>query len=223
MQNYEQILKEFGIEVPEDKKSAISTKMNENYKAKEDWQNAVNKRDEYKKSLDDTLKKIQSFEKEDVDGLKTQIRTLTTTLETERQERQKEASKRALESTIDGFLNERNESGELVREFVNSITSGSIRNKLFEELEKDTAKGKSVSEIFTSMITGEDGKQLPNILIDKEQQQLEDNKARFTGKLKAKSKAGMITADDFKGMSLDERIKLKQENPELYGMLRKGD
>ena len=32
MQNYEQILQELGIEIPEDKKTELKKKMNENYK-----------------------------------------------------------------------------------------------------------------------------------------------------------------------------------------------
>lgn len=222
MQNYEQILKEFGIEIPEEHAAALKAKMNDNYRTVVDWQNAASKRDEYKKSLDDTVAKLQGIENEDVDGLKGKIETLTEDLERERQERQQEAVRRTLESTVDGFMNERDEKGELAREFVNAITANTIRNELFKELEKDSAKGKSIADIFAGIITGEDGNELPNILVDKGQQQLENNKARFTNKAK-KPTGGTITAEDFKGMSLDERIKLKQENPELYTMLRKGD
>ena len=37
MQNYEQILAELGIEVPEDKKSDLKKKMSENYKTVADY------------------------------------------------------------------------------------------------------------------------------------------------------------------------------------------
>ena len=39
MQNYEQILQELGIEVPEDKKNDLKAKMSENYRAKSDYDN----------------------------------------------------------------------------------------------------------------------------------------------------------------------------------------
>ena len=223
MQNYEQILKEFGIEIPEEHAAAIKAKFNENYKTVVDWQKASDKRDEYKASLDETLAKLQNIENEDVEGLKGKINTLTADLENERQERQKEASQRELEGTVDGFLNERNEKGELVREFVNAITAKSIRKQLFEELEKDTAKGKSISDIFQALIADEDGKELPNILVDMEQKGFEDGRVRFTQKPLQRATGGKLTAEDFKGMSLDERIKLKQSDPELYGLLKKGD
>lgn len=223
MQNYEQIFKEFGIEIPEEHAAALKAKMDENYKTSVDWKKAADKRDEYKRSLDDTLAKLQGIENEDVDGLKGKIETLTADLDRERQERQQEAARRTLESTIDGFMNERDENGELVRDFVNAITAKTIREELFKELQMDSAKGKSIADIFAGIITGEDGNELPNILVDKGQQQLENNKARFTQQPKSKPKGGTITAEDFKGMSLDERIKLKQDNPELYAMFKKGE
>ena len=57
MQNYEQILAELGIEIPEDKKSDLKKKMDENYRTKSDYDKVVTKRDEYKTSLDD----VQAF------------------------------------------------------------------------------------------------------------------------------------------------------------------
>ena len=51
MENYEQILKGLGVEIPEDKKADLKKKMEENYSTKEDYDKAVEKRDEYKLSL----------------------------------------------------------------------------------------------------------------------------------------------------------------------------
>ena len=48
MQNYEQILQELGIEVPEEKKAELKKKMGENYRTKIDYDKAVEKREEYK-------------------------------------------------------------------------------------------------------------------------------------------------------------------------------
>lgn len=44
MQNYEQILAELGIEVPEDKKSDLKKKMSENYKTVADYDKQVKKK-----------------------------------------------------------------------------------------------------------------------------------------------------------------------------------
>ena len=84
MQNYEQILQELGIEIPEDKKNDLKAKMSENYRAKSDYDNVVRKRDEYKTSLDDVQAKLDGFKDVDVDDLKRQIATLTTQLNDEK-------------------------------------------------------------------------------------------------------------------------------------------
>ena len=49
MQNYEPILSELEIEIPEDKKADLKKKMEENYRTKSDYDKVVTKRDEYKK------------------------------------------------------------------------------------------------------------------------------------------------------------------------------
>lgn len=43
MQNYEQFMKELGIEIPEDKKDALSAKMKENYKTVAEYNKAAEK------------------------------------------------------------------------------------------------------------------------------------------------------------------------------------
>ena len=70
MQNYEQILQELGIEVPEEKKADLKKKMGENYRTKADYDKAVEKRDEYKQSLDDVQAKLDGFKDVDVTDLK---------------------------------------------------------------------------------------------------------------------------------------------------------
>ena len=96
MQNYEQILAELGIEVPEDKKSDLKKKMSENYKTVADYDKQVKKKDEYKISLDDVQTRLAELEKEDVDGLKDKITTLTQELADEKEARAKEAKQTEL-------------------------------------------------------------------------------------------------------------------------------
>lgn len=158
MQNYEQILKELGIEVPEDKKDALSAKMKENYKSVADYNKVVEKRDEYKTSLDDVQEKLKAFDDVDVEDLKGQITTLTTELQNEKTAREKDAARFELEKTVDAFMGE--------KKFVNDITAGSLREKLLEALDADSAKGKSIEDIFKSLISDKDGNQIPNILVE---------------------------------------------------------
>ena len=222
MQNYEQILQELGIEVPEDKKSDLKKKMDDNYRTKSDYDKAVQKRDEYKTSLDNVQTKLDGFKDIDVDDLKGQITTLTTQLNDEKTARAADARKVELEKMVNGFLSETDDKGERVYEFTNPITENYYREQLLKELDSDSAKGKSISDIFKSLITDENGNQTPNILVDKQQSQAQQNAARFTTSIqKGSGTGGTLTKEDFKKMNLDERLKLKQSDPDLFAALSK--
>lgn len=209
MQNYEQILSELGIEVPEDKKSELKKKMNENYRTKTDYDGVVTKRDEYKASLDTVQGKLDGFKDVDVADLKGQIATLTTQLADEKAARAQDAQRVETDKNVNAFLSEVGEDGNKKYEFINGITEDFYRGKLLEELSKDSAKGKSIGDIFAALITGEDGKQKTDIFVDRKQEQLEAGRAKpFTGPLSGGSPAG-------KKVSMSELMKMKNENPNL--------
>jgi len=171
-------------------------------------------RDKYKESLDDVQTKLDAFKGIDVKNvneLQGQISTLTTDLANEKNARAEDARKMELEKNITTFLAD--------KKFVNAITQRSIQAELVAELDKDTAKGKSIEDIFKSLIADTEGNPLENILVDEAQQQLESNKPQFTVP-KGNSGSGTITKADFAAMSVDERIKLKTSNPEMYKNLR---
>lgn len=205
MKNYEEILSAAGIEIPEEKKKEISKAMGENYRTIEDYNKATDARDKHKNKLDELQEKLDKFKDVDVDDLKGQIATLTTDLSNEKKARAEEARKAEVEKNVVSFLNS--------KKFVNPLTEKSIRSSLIEELDKDSAKGKSIEEIFTGLITGEDGKQMENILVSESGN---GGRARFTTAFSGSGAGGALTKDDFKKMSLDERIKLKAKDPDLY-------
>ncbi len=82
------------------------------------------------------------------------------------------------------------------------------RGKLLEELSKDSAKGKSISDIFTGLMTGEDGKPKADIFVNREQESLEQNRARFTQPLNGGKPSGIKVTPT-------ELMKMKNENPNL--------
>ena len=222
MQNYEQILKELGIEIPEDKKSALKQKMDENYRTKSDYDKAIQKRDEYKTSLDDVQEKLDGFKDVNVDDLKGQIATLTTQLNDEKTARAADAKKVEIEKMVTKFLAETDEKGEKLYEFANPITENYYRDQLLQKLDSDSAKGKSITEIFQKMITDEKGNQIPNILVDKVQKQAQKSAVQFTTSFqKGSGTGGAITKEEFRKMNLDERLKLKQTDPDLYAAISK--
>ena len=76
MKNIYEILKEFGLEVPEDKKVDFDKLWKENYRTKSEYDNAVTKRDEYKTSLDTVNDRLKAFEGINVEELQGQITKL---------------------------------------------------------------------------------------------------------------------------------------------------
>ena len=76
MKNIHEILKEYGMEVPEDKKADFDKAWKENYRTKSEYDNAVAQRDNYKASLDDVNTRLKEFEGVDVKDLQGQIAKL---------------------------------------------------------------------------------------------------------------------------------------------------
>lgn len=205
MQNYEQILAELGIEVPEDKKSDLKKKMSENYKTVADYDKQVKKKDDYKISLDDVQTRLAELEKEDVDGLKTKITTLTQELADEKEARAKEAKQTELRDKVKDFLSN--------KKFVNAITEDSIRSQMIQKLEEEN--GKNAEDVFKELTT-KDGKPIENILVD--EKKVPDVKIpSFTTKFNSgEQKKG---TQKLREMSLDDRMKLKTEDPDYYATL----
>ena len=205
MQNYEQILAELGIEVPEDKKSDLKKKMSENYKTVADYDKQVKKKDEYKISLDDVQTRLAELEKEDVDGLKDKITTLTQELADEKEARAKEAKQTELRDKEKDFLSD--------KKFVNAITEDSIRSQMIQKLEEEN--GKNAEDVFKELTT-KDGKPIENILVD-EKKAPDVKIPSFTTKFNSgEQKKG---TQKLREMSLDERMKLKAEDPDYYATL----
>ena len=134
MQNYEQILQELGIAVPEDKKSDLKKKMDENYRTKSDYDKVVQKRDEYKTSLDDVQTKLDGFKDVDVDDLKAQIATLTTQLNDEKTARAADARKVELEKTVNECEIQSTWSGRLQQVYRNQRTCGRRESSIYRRL-----------------------------------------------------------------------------------------
>ena len=76
MKNIHDILKNFGLEVPEDKKADFDKAWKENYRTKAEYEKATSQRDEYKTSLDTVNEKLKEFDGVDVADLKGQIAAL---------------------------------------------------------------------------------------------------------------------------------------------------
>ena len=123
MQNYEAILSELEIEIPEGKKADLKKKMEENYRTKSDYDKVVTKRDEYKNSLDNVQKELEGFKDVNVEELQTKVTTLTTQLNEEKAGRAADARKAEVEKQVNDFLTATDEKGAKKYEFLNDITA----------------------------------------------------------------------------------------------------
>lgn len=204
MQNYEQILQELGIEIPEDKKTELKKKMNENYKTINEFNSKVAKMEEYKASLDDVTAKLDGFKDVNVSELQSRIATLTADLEREKSGRQADALRVERTAVLDEFLKD--------KKFVNSITEKSIRASIMEELEKNT--GKSVEKIFDGLTKDKEGKLIPSILVE----EAEENRARFTQQSGSRNSSGttMTRKDIMSIKDAGERQRKIAENLSLF-------
>lgn len=157
MKNIETILSDFGITIPEEKAADLRKAVAENYKTVAEFTKLQERHDALDTSLKDVQGKLAAFDGVDVAALKGQITTLTNDLQTERDNRKKDAAAVKLRSTVDTFL-----SG---KHFVNDITRDSIADKLVTALGADDARGKSIDDLFTGLVTDQAGKEIPGILV----------------------------------------------------------
>ena len=144
-----------------------------------------------------------------MDELKGQISTLTTQLNDEKAARAADARKIEVEKTVNEFLSSTDEKGNKLYEFLNDITSDHYRDALVKALDDESAKGKSIGDIFKGMITDKDGNQKPGIFVDQQQRQAQQNAARFT------TGVGGTQPSAGQKYTMSELMKMKNENPNL--------
>lgn len=101
MKNIYDILKDFGLEVPEDKKADFDKVWKENYRTKADYDKVAGQRDDYKTSLDTVNEKLKEFEGVDVADLKGQIATLQDDLKKKDDEYAAKEAERTFNDALD--------------------------------------------------------------------------------------------------------------------------
>lgn len=155
--------------------------------------------EEKRGNLEKELKNLKDSS-EDIETLKTKAAELTTTLETERRERADKDEKDRLTAQVAEFFEGKH--------FVNDITADAIRSMLVEELQKDTAKGRSISDIFDSIVKDEKGGYKPNILITEKELEAQKNRSSIIGN-------NITQQQGSSKMSIAELMKQKNQNPDM--------
>lgn len=101
MKNTEAILKDFGIEIPEDKKTEFLKAVGENYKTISDWQRQKEKVDDLTTQLDTAKGELKKFEGVNAEDLKTQIADLNKKLKDQETEYNSKIADRDFHDLID--------------------------------------------------------------------------------------------------------------------------
>ena len=135
----------------------------------------------------------------DADALNQKIAELTETLETERKERAEKDEKARLDGLVTEFFTDKH--------FVNTITADAIKSQLVDLLNSDEARGKSISDLFDSIVKDADGKYKPDILIDDKTFKAQQNRSQIVG--------NNINQPDGAKLSMAELMKLKNQNPDM--------
>lgn len=200
MQNYEQILAELEIEIPEDKKEPLRKAWNQNYKTIADYNKQVEKTKRYQSEIEEAQRK--QAENQEAVELKEQIETLERQIQEEKDARAKENNQRANKENLRKFF-----SG---KKFINSITENEVNRQMLKALEEDNTR--SIEEVFEEVVPPElresvfvSDRAIPAFTTKFNQNQPPEQKEKGIDKLNS--------------MSLSEKMLLRQNDIGQYNKL----
>ena len=211
MQNIVTILNELGINVPEDKQAELTRRTAENYITKAEYDKKISRaeaeRDDWKMKAENAQSTLKNFDGIDPDKI---------------------------QSEIEGY---KQKSAELEADFNRKIYERDFSDALKSEIDgikftSEAAKKAVTAEVKDAGLTLKDGRILgfhdlinqikerdSSAFADSESEKAKASAAKFTVPTGLQSNNTM-TKDKFKGLSLDERLKLKQSDPETYKQMK---
>lgn len=204
MQNYEQILAELEIEIPEDKKEPLRKAWNQNYKTIADYNKQVEKAKRIKSEVEEakrTLEQKQAELKEAV-SLKEQAETLKQQLQEVQDARTKLINEQTNKENLRKFF-----SG---KKFINSITENEVNRQMLEALEEDNTR--SIEEVYEEVVPPEKRK---GVFVS--DRKIPTFTTKFNQKQPPKQKEKGI--DKLNSMSLTEKMLLRQNDIGQYNKL----
>lgn len=194
MKNIFELLKDIGLEVPEEQKAAFNTAFAENYRTKSDYDKVVAKRDEYKAELD----KKPATPPQDGDKLKELEGQVTALKDQLADAGRDKAAREALAG----------------KKFVNDITGKAILQGIIDALKADPSA--DPAEVLKTL-TQKDGKEIPNIFVSEKQ----EAKPRFTApKSPGSSSQTTMTKQDI--MAIKDTTQRQQAWSEYIAANQKG-
>ena len=209
MQNIETILKEYGLEIPEDKREEFRIKFHENYKTVNDYGKLEADRDTWKEKAETAESTLKGFEGVDLETMQKELAEWKTKAENAENEAKKQIYDRDFADALKAEL-------EDVK-----FTSEAAKRDVMAQIKAAELKLKDGKILGLSDLIDQIKKADASAFVDEKQQELENNRARFT--TTAKPGSGSHGTKKLSEMTLDERMKLKASDPEYYESLRKGD
>lgn len=206
MQNYEQIFKECGVVIPEDKKEPLRKAMNQNYKTIADYNKQVEKTKRYQSEIEEakrTLEQKQAELKEAV-SLKEQAETLKQQLKEVQDARIKLINEQTNKENLRKFF-----SG---KKFINSITENEVNRQMLEALEEDNTR--SIEEVYEEVVPPEKRK---GVFVS--DRKIPTFTTKFNQKQPPKQKEKGI--DKLNSMSLTEKMLLRKNDIGQYKRLQR--
>ena len=211
MQNILDICKEFGLEIPADKQSDFNKKVAENYVTNAEHDKKLNRaesdRDTWKEKAETAESTLKGFEGKDLNAMQKEI------------EDWKEKATKA-ESEYNAKMAE-HEKQELLKEAFADIefTSNAAKNAIMAQIAESISvkNGKLIG--FNDLL--EDAKKNDaSAFVNKEQQNLEQNKAKFTTPMNNQNgKTGTMTKEEIMAIKdRGERRDAMLANKELFGL-----
>lgn len=214
MQKLIDTLKSFGIEIPEDKQTDVKKALSEHYKNAKEVAKTLSKvegeRDDWKERAEAAEETLKGFDGIDPANIQTELARWKKKAEDAEKEFNAKIYDRDFSDALKAALDDVKFSSEAAKKSVMAdikeaglkLKDGKILglNDLIEQMKKEDASA----------------------FIDESQQKVQQNAARFTTSIqKGSGTGGTLTKEDFKKMSLDKRIKLKQSDPGLFTALSK--
>ena len=165
-------------------------------------------RDTWKEKAEAADATLKGFEGVDLETMQREI--------SDWKQKATEAEKKAQEQ-----LYERDFADALKAEFEGiKFSSEAAKRAIMAEVKEAGLKLKDGKILGLNDLVSQMKEKDSSAFIDDAQQQAQQNMARFTAPAGKSGSAGKLTKADWKGMSLDERIALKNSNPKLYNSMK---
>lgn len=199
-----EMLKNAGVEIPDDKKESFNTEFRKTYKSEAEVAKKLGvvekERDGWKERAETAEETLKGFEGKDFDGITKDRDAWKEKFENLEKEQKEAAAKAERAERVAEFLKD--------TVFVNDITKKAITSQLEDALSQDSAKGKSVEDLFNAIVKDKKGDLLPNIIIEESQQQAEQRRSSIVNRTLSNPKPG-------EKLSTAELMRMKNENPNL--------